>query len=152
MKYFTIEELCKTSTKIENVPNAVEKANLVCLVESVLDPIREKYGKPIIVTSGYRSEKVNKAVGGASTSQHLKGQAVDIVTKGNKDNAVLFKLILDMKKQGKIVFDQLINEYPNGLGTPSWIHISYKAIGENRGQVLIASKLKGGKTVYSSIS
>lgn len=148
MKYFTIDEMCKTSTKLDNVPNAVERANLVCLIENVLDPIRERYGKPIIVTSGFRSEKVNKAVGGVSTSQHCLGQSSDIVTKGNTDNALLFNLILDMKKKGKIVFDQLIAEFPTN-NNPSWLHISYKAVGTNRGQVLVASKVNG-KTKYSN--
>ena len=148
MKYFTIDEMCKTSTKLDNVPNAVERANLVCLIENVLDPIRERYGKPIIVTSGFRSERVNKAVGGVSTSQHAKGQASDIITKGNIDNALLFNLILDMKKKGKIVFDQLIAEFPTN-NNPSWLHISYKTVGTNREQVLVASKING-KTKYSN--
>lgn len=80
MKYFTIDEMCKTSTKLDNVPNAVERANLVCLIENVLDPIRERYGKPIIVTSGFRSERVNKAVGGVSTSQHCLDVQTEILT------------------------------------------------------------------------
>lgn len=116
MKYFTIEELTKTSTGLSNVPSKVEQANLEYLVNNVLDKVREIYGKPIKVNSGFRSKLVNKKVGGASNSQHTKGEAVDI-TGGNKtENKMIYEII---KSLGK--YDQLINEYDY-----SWIHISYK--------------------------
>ena len=78
MKYFTIKELCKTSTGLPNVPNREQEANLVFLIENVLDPVRKELGQPIIVTSGFRSEAVNKAVGGVKNSVHKNGQAADI--------------------------------------------------------------------------
>ena len=125
MKYFTINELTRTSTGLDNTPSKDVQANLEYLVNNVLDKVREIYGKPIKVNSGYRSKLVNKKVGGASNSQHTKGEAVDI-TGGNKtENKMIYEKI---KKLGK--YDQLINEYDY-----SWIHISYKN-GNNRHQEL----------------
>lgn len=74
MKYFTINELIKTSTGISNIPNAEQVANLIYLVENLLDKAREELAMPITVTSGYRSEAVNRRVGGVATSQHTKGE------------------------------------------------------------------------------
>ena len=135
MKYFTIEELTRSNTaeakSIDNTPTKEAKENLVALVDNVLDPLREMYGNPIIVNSGYRSPALNKAVKGASTSQHVKGEAADI-TGGNKEaNKRLFELIRE-----KLSFDQLINEYDY-----SWVHISFKSSG-NRKEVL---ECVGGK-------
>ena len=90
MKYFTIEELTKTSKPYPNVPNEEQIKNLTNLVEKVLDPIRELLGSPITFSSGFRSWKVNKAVGGVDSSQHTKGEAVDLVCN---NNAKLFELI-----------------------------------------------------------
>ena len=125
MKYFTINELTRTSTGLDNTPSKGELANLEYLVNNVLDKVREIYGKPIKVNSGYRSKLVNKKVGGASNSQHTKGEAVDI-TGGNKtENKMIYEIIKNLGK-----YDQLINEYDY-----SWIHISYKN-GNNRHQEL----------------
>ena len=125
MKYFTINELTKTSTGLDNTPSKVEQDNLEYLVNNVLDKVREIYGKPIKVNSGFRSKLVNKKVGGASNSQHTKGEAVDI-TGGNKvENKMIYEIIKNLGK-----YDQLINEYDY-----SWIHISYKN-GNNRHQEL----------------
>lgn len=135
MKYFTIKELTKTSTGIANEPNQAQKANLVFLTENVLDPVREKLGQPIIVTSGFRSPAVNKKVGGVSNSQHLSGQAADIRLKYRKDNVKLFQLINEMCIKGQIVFDQLIWESGDKT-SPAWVHVSYKQFGTNRKQVL----------------
>lgn len=147
MKYFTIQELSKTDTKIFNVPAQEERENLIALTEKVLDPIREAIGKPIVVTSGYRSTAVNKKVGGSSTSQHVKGQAADITLQPNMDNGNLFDMILKISTQGKVKYDQLIWEYGND-NYPAWIHISYKKEGGNRMQMLRAKKNSLGKTVY----
>ena len=84
MKYFTIKELCRSTTAdrkgIDNRCGSDIEANLTALVDNVLDPLREWYGKPIVVNSGYRCPALNKAVGGATTSQHMSGQAADIDT------------------------------------------------------------------------
>ena len=130
-KYFTINELTKSSTAqrlhIDNNPTQEVKDNLNALIDNVLDPLRELYGKPIIVNSGYRSFKLNKAVGGAKNSQHLVGQASDIRTVQNtkESNKELFELI----KNSKLPFDQLINEYDY-----NWVHVSYSP--RNRRQIL----------------
>lgn len=142
MKYFSIKELTKSATAqrkgINNDPSIQEVANLTALIEKVLDPLREAYGKPIMVTSGYRCEKLNKAVGGAASSQHVKGQAADIRTLSDKpeENKHLYDLIVKLK----LPFDQLINEYGY-----DWVHVSYGP--RNRRQKLKAVK-RNGRTVY----
>lgn len=130
-KYFSIKELCKTSTKINNTPNAEIIINLEQLIK-VLDEIREEWtklcitnnwGNPsIIVNSGFRNNKVNKAVGGVNNSEHLLGYAVDIVT-ANGRNLELYNMIRDYLLINDIPFSQLINEKPIN-GVPSWIHFS----------------------------
>ena len=113
MKYFTLNELTYSSTAkqkgINNTPNTTIKANLINLVDNILDPLREAYGKPIVVTSGYRCLELNKAVKGAPKSQHVKGEAADIRTQSDKpeDNKKLFDLALKLN----LPFDQLIDEY-----------------------------------------
>ena len=130
-KYFSIAELTKSSTaikkKINNTPTKEVENNLNQLIDNILDPLREAWGQPIIVGSGYRCEALNKAVGGAAHSQHKLGQAADIHSKSDsvEDNKKLFELI----KQLKLPFDQLINEY-----NYNWIHVSYSP--RNRRQIL----------------
>lgn len=130
-KYFSIAELTKSSTaikkKINNTPTKEVENNLNQLIDNILDPLREAWGQPIIVGSGYRCEALNRAVGGAAHSQHKLGQAADIHTKSDskEDNKKLFELI----KQLKLPFDQLINEY-----NYNWIHVSYSP--RNRRQIL----------------
>ncbi|MDE5945355.1 MAG: peptidase M15 [Rikenella sp.] len=134
MKYFTIEELCVSETArrrgIDNRPSAAIAGKLQTLVEQLLDPLREAWGGPIAVNSGYRCPELNAAVGGVATSQHLKGEAADITVGSTADNKRLFDKILEMQAAGRIAFDQLIDE-----SNFRWIHISYRA-GANRGQVL----------------
>jgi uncharacterized protein YcbK (DUF882 family) len=120
MKYFTIKELCKSATAsqkgINNSPNSEVIKNLELLVANVLDPLREKYGKPIRVNGAYRCPELNKAVGGSKTSQHMTGQAADITVGSPDDNKKLFNLIIEMN----LPFDQLIDEK-----NFRWIHFSY---------------------------
>lgn len=142
MKYFTLHELTKSETAsrlgISNEPTAEECAALIALADNVLDPARKKYGKPIFVSSGYRCQALNKAVGGAPNSQHVKGEAADIYTDTAECNARLARIIYE---QGH--FDQLILENANTNGTQcNWVHVSYSRTG-NRKQVLI--KIKGVK-------
>lgn len=124
--YFTNNELTDSETakrlRIKNEPNKEQWLNLFAIRDNVLNPLREKFGKPIRITSGFRSTELNKAVGGKPTSQHTKGQAVDIVAD---DNKALFDLI-----KSNFDFDQLLNEHDY-----SWIHVSYRKSG-NRNQVL----------------
>ena len=120
MKFFTIKELCKSSTatlkRIDNTPNAEIVNNLEQLVDNILDPLREEYGKPIKVNSGYRSQALNDAVGGSKTSQHKYGLAADITAGSRLENKKLFILVQKMN----LPFDQLIDEK-----SYSWIHISF---------------------------
>lgn len=133
MKYFTINELIKSTTatakKIDNTPTKEVEDNLTKLVDKVLDPLREAYGKPIKVNSGYRCPKLNRAVGGSATSQHVLGQAADITGGSKAENKILFDLI----KSLKLPFDQLIWE--NG---GVWVHVSFGP--RNRRQVLSINK------------
>lgn len=129
MKYFTIKELIASSTAqskgIDNTPTQQVIDNLTKLVDAVLDPLREWYGQPITVNSGYRCEALNEAVGGAKTSQHMTGHAADITVHSKDGNKKLFDYIKD-----NLEFDQLIDE-----SNLSWVHVSYKE-GNNRKQVL----------------
>lgn len=121
MKYFTINELCASTTadklKIDNTPTSRIVKGLTSLVDNVLDPLREAWGKPLTVNSGYRCPKLNKAVGGVSTSHHLNGLAVDITTGNAVDNRRLYQLAIDMK----LPFTQLIGKKYNF----NWLHIGY---------------------------
>lgn len=129
-KYFTLGELCKSDVavekRIENTPDNPTIERMQALMDECLDKVREMWGKPIGVNSGYRSYELNKAVGGAKNSQHLRGEAADI-TAGTKDNN---RKLFDLIVASEIPFDQLIDE--SGY---KWLHISY-CKGDNRKQVL----------------
>ena len=130
MKYFTINELSLSSTAqkylIDNTPDKPSIANMTLLVDHILDPIREAWGKPIKINSGYRSKALNSKVGGSKTSDHMLGRAADITAGSTAQNKKLFDLILTLGLQ----YDQLIDE--KGY---KWIHISYRPVG-NRNQIL----------------
>lgn len=131
MKYFKIEEFIKSDTairnNIDNTPNAQEKDNIKSLIENILDPLREAYKKPIIITSGFRSKTLNNFLKGSSTSQHMSGQAADIrsVEDSVQENKKIFELIQKLD----LPYDQLIDEY-----NYNWIHVSYSP--KNRKQIL----------------
>ena len=130
MKYFTISEMLKSNTAIKQrlwngAPKEAEE-NLRALVDEVLDPLREAYGRPIRVNSGYRCPKLNRLVGGSPNSQHMRGEAADIQpVSGNESD--LDELARILIANGK--FDQLILY-------PTFIHVSHKRFGWNRKQVL----------------
>lgn len=119
MKYFSLAELCKSDTAakigLTNVPNEGTKQNIVYLVNNLLDPLREAYGKPIICTSGYRSPTVNAMVGGAKNSHHMSGCAADITGGNPKENKKLFELVQKLN----LPFTQLIDEH-----NFRWVHVS----------------------------
>ena len=121
---FTISELIKSDTavknNINNMPDIKSLDNLLNLIFYCLQPLRDKLGKPIIITSGYRCEKVNTLVKGKNNSQHLKGQAADFKVAG-----MTITQIIDFVKKSGIEYDQLINEYDR------YVHISYVK-GNNR--------------------
>lgn len=104
---------------IDNTPNARELENLKVLCQTVLQPIRDKRGSAITVTSGYRCPKLNALVGGSKTSQHAFGQAADITLGNPTLNKKLFNMIVDMINKKEIRVGQLIDEY-----NYRWLHIS----------------------------
>jgi hypothetical protein len=148
--YFTLNELIKSgyaiTHNIDNTPGKVEGKNLQKLVTDILDPIRIKYGKPIIINSGFRNQEVNRGVGGSSTSQHRKGEAADIQTKGDVENGILFKLIERMILDGEITVGQLIWEFGN-CEKPDWIHVSLP-MPHKKNDLLRAKKDSNDDTYY----
>lgn len=137
-EHFTLAELTKSSTAkqlgIDNTPNAATIVTLTRLCQNLLEPIRKGLGYPIVVNSGYRCPKLNKAVGGSATSQHMNGEAVDIVCK-HTTNAELFRLIEHMMRSGEILVGQLIWEYGDA-GNPAWVHLSLPRPNKPNGQII----------------
>lgn len=128
------------SKHIKNVANEEVIENLKLLCENVLEPVREMVGRPIIITSGYRCPQLNKAVGGSKTSQHMFGQAADIIVKGVSKQEMYY--IGEKIRRSNIVFDQMIfegvlesSEKTDWKRGVTWLHISYRK-GYNRKQVL----------------
>ena len=124
MKYFTLQELTASATAqregIDNSPTKCAYHLLYVLVEQLLDPIREAWGEPIVVSSGYRCRELNALVGGAQHSHHLIGCAADLIAGSRDDHRRLFRMIVQMQQEGKLRFTQLIWE-----GNGRWLHISY---------------------------
>lgn len=147
---FSLEELTRSDTAerkgIDNSPTAEHIHNLAELCENVLQPLRDKVKHSIRVTSGYRSEKLNNAIGGSKTSEHSFGKAADIklIIDGENKSEILYLSILEMN----IPFRQMIWEFGDNE-TPSWVHISFNK-DDNKKQTLKAYK-DNGKTKYSTI-
>lgn len=142
-KNFNLQEFIRSQTAsrkgINNTPSKEVVNNIKYLTKNCLQIAREHIGKPFTITSGYRCKELNQAIGGASKSQHCKGEAVDFVCNGLGSSKTLFKAILE----SGVEFDQIIEEFGQ------WVHISYKKEG-NRNQKLIAKKING-KTVYEEV-
>lgn len=136
MKYFTIKELCKSDTadayKIDNSPTEEDKMRLVELIEELLDPLREAWGSPIKVTSGYRSKNLNRVIKNSSpTSAHCIGYAADLQPCNKK--MAEFKIFVRKWLSDK-AFDQYIDEYSD---KSEWVHLGYKnRSGKQRRQYL----------------
>ena len=142
---FTLQELTKSADALrkglDNTPSVEAIENLRLLVTNILQPVRNNYGKSVVVNSGYRSVQVNASVGGSATSDHCKGMAADIEIVG-VDNAVLAKYIAD-----NYAFTQVILEfYTKGIPDSGWVHVSYNKDSLKK-QVLTAVK-RDNKTVY----
>lgn len=131
---FTLGELTVTNSGLSNPPNEVEVASLRALATKILQPLRDSLGKPVLINSAFRSEAVNRSVGGTATSQHRLGQAADIRVEGMSSKELARKIVLL-----NLPFDQVIEEFGR------WVHVSYGP--RNRRQQLTAVK-QGGKTVY----
>lgn len=127
--HFDLSEFVYSETAerkgIDNYPDNTAIANLLLLCRDVLEPAREEYGKAMIISSGYRCQQLNNAVGGAKNSQHMTGCACDIVCSEPRR---LFEIF---KQQGN--FDQLLWEH---AGKTQWLHVSYKPHGGNREQAI----------------
>lgn len=148
-KNLTLAEMTRSETarllKINNDPTPEHLESLKLWAENIFQPIRDHFGKPIYISSGYRSKALNKAIPGSSlTSQHCKGEAGDIDNDGTTiSNSEIFYYI-----KNNLDFDQLIWEFGNDVN-PDWVHVSYKKSG-NRKEILRARKVNG-KTVYTKI-
>jgi len=128
-KYITYEEATQSPTalrlKIRNEPNEVQLKAMQTVAELCFEPLREWYGHPIKINSFFRSEELNKAVGGSASSQHCKGEAIDMSAGSKSENKKLYDWC-----KANLIFDQLINEYDY-----SWVHISFRK-GQNRNQTI----------------
>ena len=125
MKYFKMSEFeCRCGCEMDSTGSPQVRENIEGLVSAVLDPVRERFGLPIYVNSGYRCPRHNAAVGGVSASQHLKGEAADISAGSIQATREVGKII---ERLGK--FDQLIYY-------PTFVHVSWKRMGQNRKQII----------------
>jgi len=148
-KYVSLSEVTKSDTAtrrgISNEPTPEHLENLKTICTEVFDKIREHFGVPIYISSGYRSAALNKAIGGSSTSDHNLGRALDLdqdFRSNGITNMDVFKFIKD-----NLEFDQLIYEFGNSKN-PDWVHVGYRK-GANRKQILVAYK-EGTKTKYKA--
>ena len=149
---FTLEELTASPTAkrlgIANTPSQTGREKLAILARNILQPIRDAYGAPVVVTSGYRCTRLNTAVGGAKTSDHIYCCAADIRSQSDtvEDNKRLWETVVRLWKEGKIPsLKQCINEYGY-----DWIHVSFQdGRTSKRGQFLDAKRVKG-KTIYTN--
>ena len=145
---FTLNELTKSQTAthkgIDNEPGTAEIENLIHLAKTILQPVREHFGKPVMISSGYRSPELCEAIGSSAKSQHAKGEAADFEIHGvdNKELAAWISINCD--------FDQLILEfYIDGDANSGWVHCSSK-MESSRRQMLKAERI-AGQTSYSPI-
>lgn len=150
-EHVTLAEFCHSDTAKRkginnNIISDVHLASAKLLCEKVFEPLRNHFAVPIHISSGYRSITLNTAVRGSSSSQHCKGEAIDLDADryGNITNAQIFAYIKE-----NIIFDQMIWEFGNS-SEPDWVHVSYKKT-RNRGQILRAKKINGS-TVYEAFS
>ncbi len=144
-KHFHLSEFTKSQTAsrrgINNTPNGAQVQALKLLCEKVLEPVREHYGKPVVISSGFRSARLNRAIGGSRTSQHSKGEAADFEIAGVSNVEVCRWM------EKNLNYDQLILEfYTPGLPNSGWIHVSFSA-NRMRNQELTARRVrKWGRT------
>ncbi len=145
-KHISYKEAIRSNTAkrygIRNNPKDWQIENMRTLAEKVFEPLRRRFGVPIRINSFFRSTRLNKAVGGSSKSQHVKGEAMDIDdTYGGVTNAEMFHFIKD-----NLEFDQLLWEFGNDKN-PDWVHVSYTTRRPNRKQILKVVR-KRGRTRY----
>ena len=148
-KYVSLAEVTRSDTAkrrgIDNSPTAEHQENLKVICEEVFDKVREYFGVPLFISSGYRSAALNKAIGGSATSDHNNGRALDLDQDGHGNgvtNMDVFKFIKD-----NLEFDQLILEHRRADGDCDWVHVGYRK-GANRKKVLEAYRDANGKIKY----
>jgi len=141
---FTLSQTAKREG-IDNTPNEKHLEAAKLLAENIFQPIRDHFATPIFISSGYRSDALNEAIGGSKTSQHSKGEALDIDMDHRKgpENEEIFHYIRE-----NLPFDQLIWEFGTDK-RPDWVHVSYNSAGEQRGQILTAKRNSSGKVYYT---
>jgi hypothetical protein len=145
-KNLSLAEVIRSETAkrkgISNMPTEEHIENFKKLAEKVFQPIRDHFGVPIHLSSGYRSKALNESIKGSSTSQHCSGEAIDIDMDGTAiKNVEIFNFIKD-----NLEFDQLIWEFGTDTN-PDWVHVSYESTGKQRKMILKAVK-KGNATSY----
>lgn len=151
-KNLTLKEAIKSNTAtqlgIDNTPSQEVINSLKAIAEHVFQPLRDHFGIPIGVSSGYRSPELNKAIKGSKTSQHMAGEALDLDADiyGGLSNKEIFEFIKE-----NLTFDQMIWEFGND-DEPAWVHVSYKVNDTNRGRMLKAQRDSEGKTYYTVIN
>ena len=134
-----------TRLGVDNTPNDEQLTNMELVAEKVFEPLREWVGGPIKINSFFRGSELNRAIGGARKSQHMKGEAMDIDDNyGNATNAEMYHWIKD-----NLDFDQLIWEFGDD-DNPNWLHVSYVSKEDNRNRCLKAYK-EQGRTKYMVI-
>jgi hypothetical protein len=151
-EHLTLAEVTKSQTAtrlgIDNSPTIAHLESLRSVANNIFEPIRNHFGVPIAVTSGYRSKALNDAIKGSRRSQHCHGQAIDIDADvyGRITNGEIFDYV-----KNHLDFDQLIWEFGNDPhdtnANPDWVHVSYVGDGTNRGEILIAYR-ENGRTRY----
>jgi hypothetical protein len=145
-KNLSLAEVTRSETAkrkgISNMPTPEHLENFKKLAENVFQPIREHFGVPIHISSGYRSKALNTAVGGSLSSQHCTGEAIDIDMDGT---SITNKQVFDFVKE-HVNFDQMIWEFGTDAN-PDWVHVSFESTGKQRKQILRAVK-QGGATKY----
>ena len=137
----TLKEATRSNTAvrfgIDNTPNETQIAMITDTAVHIVDSVRKQFGDSTVdVSSFFRSEKLNKKIGGSKSSQHCKGEAVDLDSKDNELNLAIFNFVKD-----NLTFDQMIGEYPDANGVFQWVHVSYVSHPkQNRGQILVKLK------------
>ncbi|KVW99505.1 D-Ala-D-Ala carboxypeptidase family metallohydrolase [Thiobacillus denitrificans] len=143
-EHFTLDEMTISQEAVRsglrNEPSDVQIESLRALCEAVLEPLRARIKRPIVVLSGFRSVTINRRVGGVDDSQHCKGEAGDIMVPGMDTSDVV-----DMIRAMKLPIDQVIDEFAR------WVHVSHSRRRGNRGEVLMAWR-RGGQTHYRRVT
>lgn len=140
-KHFSLTEMTVSQEAVRsglrNAPDALQIESLRLLCQNVLEPLRERVKRPIIISSGFRSTTINRRVGGSSRSQHCRGEAADLNVPG-----MSVQEVIDLIKKMGLPVDQCIDEFG------AWVHVSHSRTKQQRGEYLKARRV-GGKTVYS---